>query len=170
MEWPGRSLFTRGWDQMPEAIWTPYEPTCSRHLLGTMPRLSSCGRLSDNVLKLLNLNINFIVSTLADSGLGSLRSALEGANSLIGFDNISFASNLAGGTVSLASALPTITDQVSLNGIISSTGSPQIGIDVCGSPEVTNKVAVHCDTLRVSNQTGQGNWSNWRLPLSQQKW
>ena len=31
-------------------------------------------------------------------------------------------------------------------------------------------MAMHCDTLRVSNQTGQGNWSNWRLPLSQQKW
>ena len=41
---------------------------------------------------------------------------------------------------------------------------------VYGSPEVTNKVAVHCDTLRVSNQTGQGNWSNCRLLLSQQKW
>jgi len=73
--------------------------------------------------------MDFIVSTLADSGLGSLRSALEGTNSLIGFDNIWFASNLAGGTVSLARALPTITDRVSLNGIISSTGSPQIGID-----------------------------------------
>jgi len=73
--------------------------------------------------------MNFVVSTLADSGLGSLRSALEGANTLIGFDNISFASNLAGGTVSLTRALPTITDQVSLNGISSSTGAPQIGID-----------------------------------------
>jgi len=73
--------------------------------------------------------MNFIVSTLADSGLGSLRSTLEDANSIIGFDTISFASNLVGGTVSLASALPTITDQVSLSGIISSTGSPQIGID-----------------------------------------
>jgi len=73
--------------------------------------------------------MNFVVSTLADSGLGSLRSALEGANTLIGFDNISFASNLAGGTVSLTRALPTITDRVSLNGISSSTGAPQIGID-----------------------------------------
>lgn len=73
--------------------------------------------------------MDFLVSTLADSGLGSLRSALEGANSLIGFDNISFASNLAGGTISLASALPTIIDRVSLNGIISTTGAPQIGID-----------------------------------------
>ena len=73
--------------------------------------------------------MDFIVSTIADSGLGSLRSALEGANNHIGFDNISFAANLAGDTVSLASALPTITDRVSLNGIISSTGAPQIGID-----------------------------------------
>ena len=31
-------------------------------------------------------------------------------------------------------------------------------------------MAMHCDTLRVSNQSGQGNWSNWRLPLSQQEW
>jgi len=73
--------------------------------------------------------MDLIVSTLADSGLGSLRSALQVTNAHMGFDSISFASNLAGGTVFLASALPTITDRVSLNGITSSTGSPLIGID-----------------------------------------
>jgi hypothetical protein len=43
MERPGRSLSTRGRGQMPEAIWTANEPTCSRHSLGTMPRLSPGG-------------------------------------------------------------------------------------------------------------------------------
>jgi hypothetical protein len=43
MERPGRSLFSRGWWQMPEVIWTAYEPTFSRHSLGTMPRLSPGG-------------------------------------------------------------------------------------------------------------------------------
>lgn len=38
---------------------------------------------------------------------------------------------------------------------------------ICGSPEVTSKVAVHCDTLRVSQQSSQGTWGEWRLPLSQ---
>jgi len=40
---------------------------------------------------------------------------------------------------------------------------------ICGSPEVTRKVAVHCDTLRVSHQSSQGTWGEWRLPLSQEE-
>ena len=37
---------------------------------------------------------------------------------------------------------------------------------ICGSPEVTSKVAVHCETLRVSRQSSEGTWGEWRLPLS----
>ncbi len=39
----------------------------------------------------------------------------------------------------------------------------------CGSPEVTSKVAVHCESLRVSHQTSQGTWGEWRLPVSQEE-
>lgn len=48
-------------------------------------------------------------------------------------------------------------------------GGVRTTTSVCGSPEVTSKVAVHCDTLRVSHQGTQGAWGEWRLPLSQQE-
>jgi hypothetical protein len=46
-------------------------------------------------------------------------------------------------------------------------GGVRTTTSICGSPEVTSKVAVHCDTLRVSHQSSQGTWGEWRLPLSQ---
>jgi hypothetical protein len=48
-------------------------------------------------------------------------------------------------------------------------GGVRTTTSICGSPEVTSKVAVHCDTLRVSHQTSQGTWGEWRLPLSQEE-
>ncbi|MCX5940866.1 MAG: hypothetical protein NTX18_07610 [Cyanobium sp. LacPavin_0818_WC50_MAG_67_9] len=48
-------------------------------------------------------------------------------------------------------------------------GGVRTTTSICGSPEVTSKVAVHCDTLRVSHQSSQGTWGEWRLPLSQEE-
>ncbi len=48
-------------------------------------------------------------------------------------------------------------------------GGVRTTTSICGAPEVTSKVAVHCDTLRVSHQGAQGVWGEWRLPLSQEE-
>jgi hypothetical protein len=48
-------------------------------------------------------------------------------------------------------------------------GGVRTTTSICGSPEVTSKVAVHCDTLRVSHQSSQGTWGEWRLPASQEE-
>lgn len=48
-------------------------------------------------------------------------------------------------------------------------GGVRTTTSICGSPEVTSKVAVHCDTLRISQQGAQGAWGEWRLPLSLQE-
>ena len=56
----------------------------------------------------------FVVSSLSDSGPGSLRQAILDANSTPGFDSISFS---VAGTISLTSgALPTLIDGVKIDG------------------------------------------------------
>jgi hypothetical protein len=51
----------------------------------------------------------FTVTNTKDSGAGSLRAAIKGANYSVGADEIAFADGV-GGTITLASPLPTITD------------------------------------------------------------
>ncbi len=55
----------------------------------------------------------FNVTTLADGGGGSLRQALSDANSMAGPDTITFSVN---GTINLESSLPSINDNVTING------------------------------------------------------
>ena len=57
----------------------------------------------------------FIVTTLNDSGAGSLRQAITAANANPGADTIVFANGLTG-TIALTSALPNLTDDVTLSG------------------------------------------------------
>lgn len=57
----------------------------------------------------------FTVTTLADAGEGSLRSAIESANQLEGADNIVFTSGLHG-SVKLKSGLPVIVDDLAIDG------------------------------------------------------
>jgi len=56
-----------------------------------------------------------VVTTLADTGdgTGSLRSAIDEANSTLGADTITFAES---GTIKLASALPAIMDDLTITG------------------------------------------------------
>jgi uncharacterized delta-60 repeat protein len=66
----------------------------------------------------------FTVTNTNDAGAGSLRQAITDANALAGADTISF--NIAGGgvkTINLASALPTITGQVTIDGYTQSGAS-----------------------------------------------
>ncbi len=55
----------------------------------------------------------YIVSNLNDSGAGSLRQALTNANAAAGADTITFS---VSGTITLASVLPDITDDVTIDG------------------------------------------------------
>jgi hypothetical protein len=53
---------------------------------------------------------SFMVTNIDDSGAGSLRQAILDANSSDGADTITFASEVSGGTITLASTLPAVTD------------------------------------------------------------
>ncbi len=78
----------------------------------------------------------FVVTNTNDSGVGSLRQAILDANAMAGHDTIIF--NIAGSgvhTINLASILPTITDQVTINATTESdyAGSPLIVLSGTGS-------------------------------------
>ncbi len=71
------------------------------------------------------LGNTYTVTTVADSGAGSLRQAITDANNNGGSDTIAFA--IPGGgvhTISPASALPAITDSVTIDGYTQSGSSP----------------------------------------------
>lgn len=77
----------------------------------------------------------FTVTTTADAGPGSLRQAIIDANALPGLDNIHF--NIAPGgpqIISLASALPSVTDTVIIDGTTQPgfAGTPIVTIDANG--------------------------------------
>ena len=70
----------------------------------------------------------FVVNTLADSGPGSLREAIIAANTHKGADAIDFS---VAGTISLKSALPTVTDSLELDGSSAPgyAGKPVVTLD-----------------------------------------
>jgi hypothetical protein len=67
------------------------------------------------VLEARRLLATITVTTLDDSGDGSLRSAIAEANSVAGDDTIMFAQGLSG-TINLASALPGLSSNIELEG------------------------------------------------------
>jgi fibronectin type 3 domain-containing protein len=74
------------------------------------------------------LAATYTVSTLADSGAGSLRAAIESANGDPGPSTIDFQSGLSG-TITLASGLPAITRAMTIQG----PGASGIAIDAASS-------------------------------------
>jgi len=108
---------------------------------------------------------SYTVTNSNDSGAGSLRQAIASANSNAGTDNIVF--NIAGTgvqTITLASALPNITDAVTIDGTTepSYAGSPLIVLD--GGGAVANVLTLsgsgsNGSTVRgldIQNFTGYG--------------
>ena len=83
------------------------------------------------------LMATFTVTNINDSGAGSLRQAILDANGLVGTDTITF--SIAGSglqTISLASALPLITDAVVIDGTTQSgyaVGTPVIELNGTGA-------------------------------------
>ena len=73
--------------------------------------------------------MDFLVSNLDNAGIGSLRWAIDQANTRIGFDTIGFDNSLAGGTIGLTTSLAALTDRVAINGLLNSQNAPQIAIN-----------------------------------------
>lgn len=84
-------------------------------------------RLEDRTL----LSATVFVTNLNDGGPGSLRAAITTTNANSGFDLISFQT---AGTIQLKSALPAITDAVTIDGATARgfSGSPVVQIDYNG--------------------------------------
>jgi hypothetical protein len=98
---------------------------------------------------------SFTVTNTNDSGAGSLRQAIIDANALAGADTIDF--NIAGGgpqTINLLSALPTITDTVTIDATTQAgyaAGAPVIVLDGALAGANANGI-----TLQASNSTIRG--------------
>ena len=71
--------------------------------------------LSAVCLTTRTLAANFTVTNTNDAGAGSLRQAILDANAAAGADTITFAANVTG-TINLATALPNISDELTING------------------------------------------------------
>lgn len=122
----------------------------------------------------------FTVTTTADSGPGSLRQAILDANASPGADTITFAIGAMGSqqTIQPTSALPTITEPVTIDGwsqggssytgppLIelrgSLAGSSNIGLNVIGGGSRVRGLVINGFTgtngAGIRLQTGGGNW------------
>ncbi len=122
----------------------------------------------------------FTVTTTANSGAGSLRQAILDANATPGADTITFAIGAVGSqqTIQPASALPTITEPVTIDGWSQGgagyTGPPLIELNgaVAGSSVVGLNITAGNSAVRglvingfvgtngagIRLQTGGGNW------------
>ena len=119
----------------------------------------------------VHITQSLTVTTLADSGPGSLRDAITRTNTAtgtadtIGFDPSLFANGP--GTILLQSALPTIADSLTIVGPALSNGSPVLTvrrdptatsqfriIDIAGVPDMTISLANFA--VRGGNTTGLG--------------
>ena len=103
---------------------------------------------------------NFIVTTLNDSGAGSLRAALAAAAATPEADSIAFAASLAGGTVTIASALTAGFDAgpITITGDVDGDGSADISI------RNLNGGLASVETGRVSRSNRSGSLRSCRAP------
>jgi hypothetical protein len=117
----------------------------------------------------------FMVTTLVDSGDGSLREAIELANATLGADTITF--NLSG-MIKLASTLPAIDDELTIDGngqMIAISGDNKVQVIVVNTDKTLNLNALTvmngygcggggiyngAGTVNITNSTFAGNVSN----------
>ena len=86
-------------------------------------------------------NTTLVVSTLADSGAGSLRQAMLDANSAAGVDTITFDAELTG-TINVLSDLPWLDGGIDLQGPGASVITINGGWTAAGGPSVGNSLFV----------------------------
>jgi hypothetical protein len=114
-------------------------------------------RLRVEPLEDRTLPSTFMVANLADSGTGSLRQAILGANAHAGADQVRFAPSACDGTVVLTSGELNITDDLQING----PGADRLAVsgnDASRVFRISSGVAVSIDGLTVTHgrAVGQG--------------
>ncbi len=100
---------------------------------------------------LLYENLNFVVVNANDAGPGSFRHAIEQANANPGVDTITFAIGSGYQTIAPASALPAITDSVTIDGTTQPgyAGAPLIEVwGLAAGPNV-NGLTLAADTSTI---------------------
>jgi hypothetical protein len=110
---------------------------------------ASKASLSRPVIERLEARIapaTFLVTTLSDSGAGSLRAAIDAANAALGADIIDFKD---GGEVLLLSSLPTITDALTIKGL----GSAKTTIDGNDAHRILNIASTARINVSISGVT-----------------
>src|SRR6185503_13085267 len=95
----------------------------------------------------------FVVTTVADDGAGSLRQAIRDANSNAGPDSIFFGIGRGIQTLRLGSALPAVTDPVTIDGTTQPGfgGTPLIELDGSAAGSIADGF-----TIIASNCTVRG--------------
>ena len=118
--------------------------------------------LVGSFLAALALGNTYTVTSTADAGAGSLRQAITDANGNPGADTIAFGIVGTGPhTITLASALPEITDAVTIDGYTQSGASPNTrpvgeGLDTVLQVVVTANATSICFVSTASNVTIRG--------------
>ncbi len=106
------------------------------------------------------LAVVFPVTSTADSGGDSLRDAIDSANAIPGLDTIDFAIGTGPQTISPTSALPEITDPLTVDGTSQPgfSGTPIVRVDGAGAGAATGLiVSAGSSTVRGLELTGWGN-------------
>ena len=118
--------------------------------------------LAGSFLAALALGNTYTVTTTADAGPGALRQAITDANASPGADTIAFGIVGTGPhTITLASALPEITDAVTVDGYTQAGSSANThpvgeGLDTVLQVVVTSNATSGCLVSTASNVTIRG--------------
>ncbi len=100
---------------------------------------------------------NFLVTNTNDSGVGSLRWAIENANTTSGSQTIEFARSLSGQTINI-NGIFQITDSGNIDGDIDNNGTADIRINAGGGSQLFNISANQTVTIEgMVLSAGQGN-------------
>jgi RTX calcium-binding nonapeptide repeat (4 copies) len=100
------------------------------------------------------------VTNTNDSGVGSLRAAVEAANLNANLDTIVFAQNLAGQTVVLTSGEVQLSNDLFINGDVNNDGKADITISGGGAQRVFNQSGVGTDVHLLSLTLTDGHVGN----------
>jgi len=117
------------------------------------------GLLGALALPAVSQAATYVVTATADSGAGSLRAAISDANASPGADTITFASG-GQGVITLASALPAITDSLAIEGVFGAVtidgANTYRGFVINGPINVTLSNLVIRNVRAVGSNGGEG--------------
>jgi len=111
--------------------------------------------------RVLNPQTTYVVTNTDDSGVGSLRAAIDSANGQAGADTITF--NVSG-TINLTSTLPYISDDVTIDG--SGQSITLDGSSSNGALVVLSVAKVTVNALTIVNSIGSGILSQGGLTVT----